>query len=373
MALIKCPECGNMISDKAIKCPKCGCPVGRPSIQPSNRYDYGEPEEDSSPAVSRKWLYAVIGVLAAALVGVGYALYSNNQHQIEQEREQFVNDSLAQVQRDSLEQVRKDSLEKVRQDSIARANMVKKFRIVDVGDEKTIGALVNGKLMKANVDCGGGGSNLLRLLDEHDYDGNGLNDCLISYNVGGNHDPIGYCVVYYDEARKEFVQTGGIDFGKNEYNWCYNDPIIEYQFNKWGFAFKSGIERRFYSFDGVKIQLYDRKRNIVAKVKKVFHHEGLFNDVYSGAEMTKRTNFDVEGDGIDETLVFDTNDSGYMMFGRLAHMTIVWNNGKKDEQLRTFYDKVEFLTSKTKGKYDVLLDDLFLYKWNGYQYVESNN
>ena len=24
MALIKCPECGNMISDKAAKCPKCG-------------------------------------------------------------------------------------------------------------------------------------------------------------------------------------------------------------------------------------------------------------------------------------------------------------------------------------------------------------
>ncbi len=27
MALIKCPECGHMISDKAKACPKCGCPV----------------------------------------------------------------------------------------------------------------------------------------------------------------------------------------------------------------------------------------------------------------------------------------------------------------------------------------------------------
>ena len=26
MALFKCPECGNMISDKALKCPKCGNP-----------------------------------------------------------------------------------------------------------------------------------------------------------------------------------------------------------------------------------------------------------------------------------------------------------------------------------------------------------
>lgn len=27
MAMIKCPECGNDISDKAFNCPKCGCPV----------------------------------------------------------------------------------------------------------------------------------------------------------------------------------------------------------------------------------------------------------------------------------------------------------------------------------------------------------
>ena len=27
MALIKCPECGHMISDKALSCPQCGCPM----------------------------------------------------------------------------------------------------------------------------------------------------------------------------------------------------------------------------------------------------------------------------------------------------------------------------------------------------------
>ncbi len=28
MALIKCPECQNEISDKADKCPQCGYPIG---------------------------------------------------------------------------------------------------------------------------------------------------------------------------------------------------------------------------------------------------------------------------------------------------------------------------------------------------------
>ena len=27
MALIKCTECGHMVSDKAVECPKCGCPL----------------------------------------------------------------------------------------------------------------------------------------------------------------------------------------------------------------------------------------------------------------------------------------------------------------------------------------------------------
>jgi ribosomal protein L7/L12 len=33
MALIKCPECSNEISDKAIACPKCGYPLP-PASQP---------------------------------------------------------------------------------------------------------------------------------------------------------------------------------------------------------------------------------------------------------------------------------------------------------------------------------------------------
>lgn len=29
MALIKCPECGLEVSDRASACPKCACPIGR--------------------------------------------------------------------------------------------------------------------------------------------------------------------------------------------------------------------------------------------------------------------------------------------------------------------------------------------------------
>ena len=62
MALIKCNECGHMISDKATKCPKCGCPTTKrsephiPQETPQVQPVYYEDDEGGS---SRKWLYGI--------------------------------------------------------------------------------------------------------------------------------------------------------------------------------------------------------------------------------------------------------------------------------------------------------------------------
>lgn len=55
MALIKCPECGSEISDKAVSCPHCGAPLNRantpkPSPQSSNDYSnkYRTPKPDNN-------------------------------------------------------------------------------------------------------------------------------------------------------------------------------------------------------------------------------------------------------------------------------------------------------------------------------------
>ena len=73
MALIKCRECGNLISDKASRCPKCGCPVDigdetryranvnrQPMSQQPVYYDEGNSENGN------KWLYGIIALLLAA-------------------------------------------------------------------------------------------------------------------------------------------------------------------------------------------------------------------------------------------------------------------------------------------------------------------
>lgn len=70
MALIKCNECGNVISDRATRCPHCGCPVGQQIIyQPQQEMqapiNYGQNNKNNT------WLYVLVAVLATLLVTLG--------------------------------------------------------------------------------------------------------------------------------------------------------------------------------------------------------------------------------------------------------------------------------------------------------------
>ena len=91
MALIKCNECGNMISDKATKCPKCGCPTTKgteshiPQETPQVQPVYYEEEEGGR---SRKWLYGIIILLVVIIAGGCYWWYSQTSD--EREVKQFV-------------------------------------------------------------------------------------------------------------------------------------------------------------------------------------------------------------------------------------------------------------------------------------------
>lgn len=92
MALIKCTECGHMISDKAVKCPKCGCSTKEETVHPQedDATDYAPVyyEEESH---SNKWLYVIIALLLVALACGGFWLFklSSVDHEIRQLIEKF--------------------------------------------------------------------------------------------------------------------------------------------------------------------------------------------------------------------------------------------------------------------------------------------
>ena len=79
MALIKCPGCGNMISEKAIKCPKCGMPVTKYEVKPQHNHIANEaPVFSERGGSSNMWLYGIIALLLVAIAGCGYWWYSQN-------------------------------------------------------------------------------------------------------------------------------------------------------------------------------------------------------------------------------------------------------------------------------------------------------
>ena len=98
MSLIKCTECGHVISDRAVKCPKCGCPTDGqdvakafgnesfvPSATPAEPVYYYEDDDDNN---RKKWLWAVIALLLVIVGGGAYWWY--NQSGEEREVKEFV-------------------------------------------------------------------------------------------------------------------------------------------------------------------------------------------------------------------------------------------------------------------------------------------
>lgn len=91
MALIKCVECGHMISDKATKCPKCGCPTSKETTRYQSVDNNATIEEVvfyEKKKNSHRWLYVLLALLVAAIVGGGYWWYSK--YDDEQKVLQFV-------------------------------------------------------------------------------------------------------------------------------------------------------------------------------------------------------------------------------------------------------------------------------------------
>lgn len=79
MALIKCKECGSMVSDMASSCPRCGNPIRNEATQPQEN---GATRLVEKKSPTTKWLYALIAVLAIALLGCGAYILFNKENGI---------------------------------------------------------------------------------------------------------------------------------------------------------------------------------------------------------------------------------------------------------------------------------------------------
>lgn len=81
MSLIKCPECGKDMSDKAAACPSCGCPIDTVIAERQRIKEESEikkQQEDAEIAVGKKYKRQVLsffGLLTAIVIVIaGYSV-----------------------------------------------------------------------------------------------------------------------------------------------------------------------------------------------------------------------------------------------------------------------------------------------------------
>lgn len=78
MALIKCKECGQAVSDKATACPKCGCPISVNEVSEAIMV-----ENSNQKTKNSKWLFVfVIAFLAIVLSGGIWWSLNNNKETV---------------------------------------------------------------------------------------------------------------------------------------------------------------------------------------------------------------------------------------------------------------------------------------------------
>jgi len=192
----------------------------------------------------------------------------------------------------------------------------------------------------------------VNVIDERDDDGDGYHEALIFQSCGGSSCQDTYTIVYYNKDNKQFEQTEPFE--------STSEPKIEEWEGKTSYVQSQGITFRRYIFKDGSLKLIDRKvLNVGLSVKLSYEH--FFSEYPDAGSMIKY--FDIDDDGNTEKLYF------LNMHGQIMLSKIEWNNGN-EIPFSIIGNPYDLLKSTTNGMHDILVDETFLYKWNGEKYEE---
>ena len=240
MALINCPQCGHMISDKAKACPKCGYVLNNEQAKPVENIDDEESESQFDVCTPQqggglKWILIVLAILVIG-GGVGYYFYADNKakKEIALAAEQARLDSIEAARLDSIEAARLDS---IRQDSIARRNFTTPDLAIkelhghvakcewlygDGAQQTTLSYNYDGKLI--STECEGESYTYTR-----DKNGQIINEIKTTYSLGN----IVYKYKWKDNkiSVKQSVSTTYPDcpIGYSDYYFYNSDNLLAYE------------------------------------------------------------------------------------------------------------------------------------------------
>ncbi len=240
------------------------------------------------------------------------------------------------------------------QDNVPNINYV-----VDKDEDGNYGLFAEINNEKKSLDING--YHELRILDQRDYDGDGIKEALIYRWGGGNYIETPY-IVYYDSATESFKIAEGFQYQSE-------DPHISVE--EWNgkpsFRENVGIRKDRYVFEDHEVKLAERILPDVGKIVCTITTEQIFS---SGEEDSKTISIDIDGNEVKEKVVFFNDKSRAMDYGASMRLENIYGDewclpdyGQDD--LGVQGTKFSFLQSETNSMPDILVDDAWLYKYNG--------
>lgn len=301
-------------------------------------------EEESS---DKKWYYVAGGVLVMALIVGGIMLLQSSKEGSNKEN--------AEIQAGS------DSEMNILADENAgnEATVLSGFDFV-VGRGE-YGLELFAKTNDGNVATGiSGTAEKLDIIHQYDFDGDGEKEALVYEWGGGNADYPPY-IVYYDKDSKSFKKAEGFEtiFGEN-------DVEFESWKGKQSILVKAGIETSRYIFENRQIKKVESKTADVGAELMTYTCEGLFGN---SSEENSSVSFDLNGDGLNEKLIFKHDDSPAFSDGKAMMLEkIIWANESETFGCHQTASTFTFLESMTSGVRNMVTDGRQLHKWTGEEY-----
>jgi len=242
------------------------------------------------------------------------------------------------------------------------------------GDE--LWAMVDGELVNTEIEA----EDFLEIIDQRDYDGDGLQEAFVFQSTGGSgHLP--EMIVYYDRETKTFKKVEFINVSV-----YLNDTVEEWN-GKWSFIGGNDdhYERFVYEKGRImKVEDYTKPLPDGAENLLVINPYTMFSEEEREAcyecEVKKRVSYDLDSDGKNEIIecILEPGvnwGDPELNYKPTLDITIQWSKGYMMHLTDNEDDPwIEFivLSTKTNGVYD-LTNGLrgATYRWDGQRYING--
>lgn len=256
-------------------------------------------------------------------------------------------------------------------DSVEVRKPVIRYAVEKWKDGKRLVAKVDGK----RVNTGVGMEEFfysITLIDQHDYNNDGYTDALVWDHAGGNRVCEPFFVTYNPRTAKFEIKND--DNNGNGFEDAICDPkgIAEQQPNgEWHLLLKVGDMRTDTYLIRPTFTVKKIKESTTAGKKlATFSRKQLFG--IDEESEGKSVHCDINGDGVDEEIIFGHDGSHASDWGKAMYIITVGGYPIGDGEYTYNQSGYTFslLQNKTNGMCDLLIDNSTLYKFNGKMYVQ---